>query len=66
MVYVPWLREHQDEDGTWKHDALPRHASGARFEPPSDRLAAYHIVSVLDEFGLLERLRPGEDAQEQS
>jgi hypothetical protein len=55
---VPWLREHQGEDGLWDHHELPRWGGGERWPPPSPRLCTYHIVSVLDEFGLLAKLRP--------
>ena len=54
---VPWLRHHQQDDGLWHLGDLPRHGDAGR--PPDPRLGTYHIVSVLHEFGLLERLRPG-------
>jgi hypothetical protein len=54
---VPWLREHQHGSGLWRHDGLGRHGDGTRFQPLSPQLATYHIVSVLDAFGLLGKLR---------
>ena len=53
---VPWLRRRQKDDGLWHLDELSRHGEQGR--PPSPRLATWHIAAVLDEFGLLERLRP--------
>jgi len=53
---VPWLRHHQKDDGLWHLAELPRQESPGR--PPEPRLGTYHIVSVLSEFGLLDRLRP--------
>ena len=55
---VPWLRKHQDEGGLWDHATLERRGAGARFSPLSARLATYHIAATLNEFGLLDRLRP--------
>jgi hypothetical protein len=55
---VPWLREHQGDDGLWDHGVLSRHYEGASFSAPSARLTTYHIVRALREFGLLDRLRP--------
>jgi hypothetical protein len=57
---IPWLREHQGDDGLWHEATLPylEHGRGDLNTPPSPRLATYHIASVLREFGLLERLRP--------
>jgi hypothetical protein len=55
---VPWLREHQDEDGMWDHTGLSREGEGAGFPAMSARLTTYHIVTALMDFGLLERLRP--------
>ena len=57
---VPWLREHQDEDGLWNHAKLSCHGGGAGIPAPSARLATYHIVSALNEFALLAGLRPDE------
>jgi len=57
---IPWLREHQKEDGLWDHDELSRFAGGAHRHPPSSRLVTYHIVSVLNEFDLLGKLLPRE------
>ena len=51
---VPWLRSHQKPDALWHFDELPRHGDVGR--PPSPRLGTYHVVSVLHEFGLLDRL----------
>ena len=53
---VPWLRQHQKDDGLWHLDELPRHGDEGR--PPSPRLGTYHIASALHEFGLLDSLRP--------
>ena len=58
MKTVPWLLEHQEESGMWDHGGLERRAAGAQFKPPSPELATYHIVSVLNEFGLLRKLLP--------
>lgn len=55
---VPWLRANQEDDGLWHHDRLPYWGRGDLNRPPSARLATYHIVDVLREFGLLEALRP--------
>lgn len=55
---IPWLCEHQAEDGLWHHENLPRFEKGKLNNPPGPRLAGYHIASVLNEFGLLDRLRP--------
>ena len=52
---VPWLRHHQ-RDGLWHLAELPRHGTEGR--PPEPRLGTYHIASVLNAFGLLDRLRP--------
>ena len=52
---VPWLREHQAEDGLWHHEEFPREELAAPCEP---RLATYHIVNALHKFGVLDRLRP--------
>ena len=51
---VPWLRRHQKDDGLWHFEELPRHGDQGR--PPSPRLGTYHVCSVLQEFGLLDRL----------
>ncbi len=53
---VPWLKHHQRDDGLWHLADLPHEDSPGR--PPDARLGSYHIASVLNEFGLLERLRP--------
>ena len=53
---VPWLRHHQQEDGLWHLDELPRHGEQGR--PPDPRLGTYHIADVLHTFGLLDSLRP--------
>lgn len=55
---IPWLRENQKEDGLWYHDELSRFSDGEARRPISRRLGTYHIVSVLNEFDLLDRLRP--------
>lgn len=55
---VPWLREHQGDDGLWDFADLPRMRGGKPYAPPSARTSSYHIVSVLKRFGLLEELRP--------
>jgi hypothetical protein len=55
---IPWLREHQQKDGLWDHEGLPRFGGGQQNRPPNRRLGSYHIVAVLDEFGLLERMCP--------
>jgi hypothetical protein len=55
---IPWLREHQKENGLWDHNELPRHFDGEHRQPLSARLGTYHIVSVLNEFGLLKKLTP--------
>jgi len=53
---IPWLRENQKEDGLWAHDELA--GMGEHHRPLNRRLGTYHIVSVLNEFNLLEKLRP--------
>jgi len=53
---IPWLREHQKEDGLWAHGELA--GMGEHHRPLNRRLGTYHIVSVLNEFNLLEKLRP--------
>jgi hypothetical protein len=55
---IPWLRENQKEDGLWYHDELSRFSEGESRRPISRRLGTYHIVSVLNEFDLLDKLRP--------
>jgi hypothetical protein len=55
---VPWLREHQADDGLWHHEELPRNDWGKPAAPPEPRLATYHILAGLRKFGLLSRLRP--------
>ena len=55
---VPWLREHQADDGLWHHEELPQGDRVDGAKPPEPRLAAYHIVSALHRFGLMDRLRP--------
>jgi hypothetical protein len=55
---IPWLREHQEDSGLWDHQSLSRWRDGASRPPPGPRLVTYHIVSVLREFNLLDRLRP--------
>ncbi|MFC1718383.1 hypothetical protein ACFL6S_32305, partial [Candidatus Poribacteria bacterium] len=55
---IPWLREHQEENGLWDHSTLPRHSGGENRKPPSSRLVTYHIVSALNEFNLLSKLLP--------
>jgi hypothetical protein len=55
---IPWLREHQREDGLWSHGDLSRYSGGGNRKPPSDRLVTYHIVSALADFGLLESVLP--------
>ena len=55
---IPWLKEQQKEDGLWEHDELIRYSGGRDRKPPSSRLVTYHIASALDEFGLLDKLRP--------
>jgi hypothetical protein len=54
---IPWLREHQAEDGLWHHEDLPQDEWGKLTEPPEPRFATYHIIAALHRFGLLERLR---------
>lgn len=54
---VPWLRANQKPDGLWAHDELPHWGMGDLNRAPGRRLGSYHIVSVLKEFGLLDRLR---------
>ena len=58
ILSVPWLREHQGDDGLWDHSQLPRWGWGEAWPAPAARTASYHIVSVLHAFGLLSRLRP--------
>jgi hypothetical protein len=55
---VPWLREHQEEDGLWNHAGLSRQGGGAGLPAVGPRLATCHIVAALNDFGLLDRLRP--------
>ncbi len=55
---IPWLREHQNEEGMWNHEGLGRHSGGRDYHSLGPRLATYHIVSALSEFGLLGKLRP--------
>ena len=55
---VPWLRRHQGADGLWDHCGLTRWATGENWPALGGKLATYHIVSALNEFGLLSRLRP--------
>ncbi len=55
---VPWLRIHQADDGLWHHDTLPRKDWGRPAHPARPRLATYHIVTALNRFGILDRLRP--------
>jgi len=55
---VPWLREHQADDGLWHHEELLRVPWGKLAEPCGARLATYHIVSTLHKFGLIDHLRP--------
>lgn len=55
---VPWLRENQADDGLWYHEGLLQNDWGRLSEPPAPRLATYHIISALQRFGLMERLRP--------
>jgi hypothetical protein len=55
---VPWLREHQGDDGLWHHENLRRHGRGDLNRPSDPRLATYHIATVLSDFGLLDRLLP--------
>ena len=52
---IPWLRAHQEDDGLWNHEELPRWTDKNR--PPGRRLGTFHIASALDDFGLLDRLR---------
>lgn len=54
---VPWLREHQGDDGLWHQEDLPRTDWGRPAIPPSPRLATYHIVAALARVGILDRLR---------
>lgn len=51
---VPWLREHQADDGLWHVQGL---VSSEEAVSPEPRLATYHILAALHQFGLLERLR---------
>ena len=53
---IPWLRAHQEDDGLWNHDELPRGTDKNR--PVSRRLGTYHVASVLNDFGLLHPLIP--------
>lgn len=55
---VPWLRHNQASDGLWHHEELPHWGRGDLNEAASPRLATYHIMAALNEFGLLDRLRP--------
>ncbi len=55
---IPWLREHQAEDGLWRHEELSQNECGKLSKPPAPRLATYHIISALHKFGLMNRLRP--------
>lgn len=55
---IPWLRKHQADDGLWHHEELPRTDWGKPAHPPAPRLAAYHICSALQRFGVLDRMRP--------
>ena len=55
---IPWLREHQKEDGLWHHEDIARWGENARHPAMSPRLGTYHIVAALDAFGLLDRLQP--------
>ena len=55
---VPWLREHQSDDGLWHHEQLFRKDWGKPAIPPEPRLATYHIVAALHKFGLTGRVRP--------
>ena len=52
---IPWLRLHQHDDGTWDHEELSRNKNS---QPLDRRMAAYHIITALQAFGLLDRLRP--------
>jgi len=56
---VPWLREHQADDGLWHQEDLPRKDWGKQAIPAEPRLATYHIVSALHKCGVLSRLRAG-------
>ena len=58
MKTVPWLREHQGDDGLWDHSELPQDDWGKLARPPNPRLTTYHIVHSLHKLGLLDRLRP--------
>ena len=60
---VPWLREHQCDDGLWHHERLARDRHGELAEPPEPRLATYHAIAAMHKFGLLDRLRPGRRQQ---
>jgi hypothetical protein len=53
---VPWLRHNQEDDGLWDHSKLPCHLGYDEFPCISRRLGSYHIVSALDDFGVLDRL----------
>ena len=57
---VPWLRHNQADDGLWHHEDMPYWGGGHLNIPPSPRLATYHIVASLRDFGLLDRLRPSD------
>ena len=58
MKTVPWLREHQADDGLWHPEALPQRGRGKPTTPTAPRVATYHIVAALHTFGLLRLLRP--------
>ena len=55
---IPWLREHQKEDGLWHHEDLPCWGDTGRYPAMSPRLGTYHILSALHAFDLLETVRP--------
>ncbi|MFC1718535.1 hypothetical protein ACFL6S_33070 [Candidatus Poribacteria bacterium] len=55
---IPWLREHQADDGLWHHEKLSQNDWGKLAEPLAPKLATYHIISALHKFGLMDRLRP--------
>jgi len=55
---VPWLREHQSDDGLWHQEDLSREDTGRLVEVTEPPLATYHIVAALQQFGVLDRLRP--------
>jgi hypothetical protein len=54
---VPWLRNHQGDDGLWHQEDLWRDDWGKLATPAEPRLATWHICAALRRFGLLERLR---------